>query len=500
MNNKFLIIAFLVIASLYISSCTKLSSDTNHISVAVVPPYVPISDSVPLCGSINGTMLAGKTYNINGDILVNAGDSLVIQPGAKLIFNNQAGLIVLGNLFSLGTQANPIYFTVANQVHTDDPVSNYNYKNDSAFNGLWKGVAAGPTCQYLIFKWTHLEYCGAKAGAGYSCTAAGEVPSNFYTYQSLKTATKTSYPIFFGAAAGYFVFEDSWIYGTPDDAIRVFSGGAGYFAIMRSTFEKCGTTGGDGVNVKAGGVGIIAYNMCIGGATNSLKASNSGSAPGFLTCNIDCYNNTIVNSGWRNTSTGKGGSINYEQGARGQAYNNLIVNCKTGLRLNGNTGLVADTAFMYGNYGYDYYWADNVSVANGFIPFTPGSITKPVSTDVPNMAAFLGPNYVYSPADAVYDGTSLVQLAGTNPMFVNYPLPTTGGFAITDITAIGSYNFNLQQGSPCQGKGYFGFTPNLLSTTPPPFPLVDPKYGLTNLTLPGYDIGAYQLNGSGNQH
>ena len=118
------------------------------------------------------------------------------------------------------------------------------------------------------------------------------------------------------------------------------------------------------------------------------------------------------------------------------------------------------------------------------------------------MAAFLGPNYVYSPADAVYDGTSLVQLAGTNPMFVNYPLPTSGGFAITDITAVGPYDFHLQQGSPCQGKGYFGFTPNLLSTVIPPFPLVDPKYGLTTLSLPGYDIGAYQVTqlNSGNLH
>ena len=499
MKYKLSIYALLICCAFYTSSCTKFSTDNNIISSAVTPPVVPISDSVPLCGSISGTMLAGKTYNINGDITVQAGDSLVIQPGAKLIFNNQSGLIVLGNMFSLGTKAAPIYLTVANQVHTDNPVANYNYKNDSAFVGHWKGIAAGPTCQYLIMKWTHVEYAGANAGAGYTCTAAGEVASNFYTYQSLSKASKTSYPIFFGATAGLFVFEDSWIYGTPDDAIRVFSnGGAAYFAIMRSTFEKCGTTGGDGVNVKAGGVGIIAYNLCIGGATNSLKASNKGTAPGLPTCNIDCYNNTIINSGFRNASSGKGGSINYEQGSRGQAYNNLIVNCKYGLRLNGT--LIPDTSYMYGNYGYNYYWADNVSIANGFIPFTPISVNKPVPTDIPNMTNLLGPNYVYSPQDAPYDGTSLLQAPGTNPTFVNYPLPTTGGYAVTDITAVGNFNFNLQPGSPCQGKGYFGFTPNLLSSAQPPFPIVDPKYGLTTLTLPGLDIGAYQLNGSGNQH
>ncbi len=161
--------------------------------------------------------------------------------------------------------------------------------------------------------------------------------------------------------------------------------------------------------------------------------------------------------------------------------------------------LIPDTAFMYGNYGYNYYWADSLSVANGIIPFGPGSVTKPVSTDVPNMAAFLGASYVYTPLDATYDGTKIVQLAGTNPLFVNYPLPVTGGYYLSDITAIGNFNFNLQPGSPCAGKAYSGFTPILLSSSPP-FPIVDPKYGLTTLTLPGLDIGAYQLNGSGNQH
>jgi len=460
-------------------SCSKFSADNNVISTAVQPPIVPITDTVPLCGSIAGTMLAGKTYHIDCDITVDTGKSLTIQPGARLIFNNQSGLIVKGNLFSLGTKENPIWMTVEGQTHTDAPIKNYKASHDSAFSGLWKGVAADVTCNYLIFKWTHLEYTGAVAGIH---------GSSFYSVAAIKT-TDNAYAIFFPNTNGIFVLEDSWIYGCINDAVRV-GGNGGRFAIMRSTFEKCGKSSNDGLNIKAGGIGVLAYNLCVGGATNSLKAANSGAVAGIPTCNVDTYNNTVINSGYRNTSTGKGGSINYENGARGRVFNNLIINCKYGLRLN---TLTPDTTFMYaGNYGYNYYWADSLSVANEFIPFTPGSITKPSSTDIPNPNSYLPANYNYLP-DAQYDGSSVVQLAGSNPLFINYPLPVKGGYNLADIAAVGNFNFHLQSSSPCRGIGYTSFSPIQVVPT-------DPVFGVTTFSLPGKDIGCFQLDGSGNQH
>ena len=152
-----------------------------------------------------------------------------------------------------------------------------------------------------------------------------------------------------------------------------------------------------------------------------------------------------------------------------------------------------DTAYLYqGNYGYNYYWADSLSVANEFIPYSSGSILKPVATDIPNPFTYLPTNYVYLP-DAAYDGSSVVQLAGTNPLFTNYPLPVTGGYYLGDINAVGNFNFHLQLSSPCIGKGYTGFSPLQLVPT-------DPMHGVTTYSLPGSDIGCYQANGSGNQH
>lgn len=468
-----LAIVLLVVSAL--SSCSKLSDDNNDIYMYVAPPAAPISESTPLCGSIKGRMLAGKTYTVNCDVTVNQGDSLIIEPGVRVNFNNSAGLIVKGNLFSLGTKDQPIYLGVAGLTKTDAPAIGYSAAKDSAFAGKWKGVIGDITCKYLIFKWTRIEYTGALLGAG---------GSSAYATIGL-TASDASYAVYASNGSGYFVFEDSWVYGTTDDAIRVGGGGSN-FAILRSTFEKCGRTGGDVLNVKAGAVGDMAYNFFIGNATNALKAANSGSGPGIENCEVNIYNNTLIHGGYRQTKTGRGGSINFENGARGKCYNNLIVNCKFGLRLNTN---VPDTSFMYkGNYGYNYYWADSLSVANQIFPYTPGSVTKPVATDFPNPFSYLPANYPYSP-NVAYNGQPAVQVG--NPQFFNFPLPVTGGFYLADINAKGDFKFNLKPNSPCIGKGFTNFQP--LMKVP-----VDPVYGVTQYTLPGSDIGCYQISGIGN--
>ncbi len=55
------------------------------------------------------------------------------------------------------------------------------------------------------------------------------------------------------------------------------------------------------------------------------------------------------------------------------------------------------------------------------------------------------------------------------------------------------FDFNIQSGSPVVGKGNSGVTP--LAAVP-----VDEKFGASEITAPGADIGAYQANGKGNKH
>ena len=105
----------MAILTILVGSCKKAQTDKRDLYTYIPAPAKPISDAAPLCGNVTGTMLAGKTYTVNCDIYVQPNDTLTIQPGVKVNFNNGAGIIVKGSFFSLGTKDEPIFLTVANQ-------------------------------------------------------------------------------------------------------------------------------------------------------------------------------------------------------------------------------------------------------------------------------------------------------------------------------------------------------------------------------------------------
>ncbi|MFM9481266.1 hypothetical protein, partial [Streptomyces scabiei] len=82
-NFSFLI--FLFATGLILSSCKK-GTDYKNLWQAELPPVTPISETTCLSGAIKGTMLAGKTYTVCGDIFVNQTDTLFIQPGVTINF------------------------------------------------------------------------------------------------------------------------------------------------------------------------------------------------------------------------------------------------------------------------------------------------------------------------------------------------------------------------------------------------------------------------------
>lgn len=455
MKMKSLSIMFLTVGAMIIVSCSK--KEKAQISKPPLQVGATVSDAAPLTGSIKGTMLTGKTYTISGDVTINEGDTLLIQKGVTVNMTNNADIIVKGTLLSLGTKEQPNYLTVKNVTKTTDP--NANPADDPAYQGMWTGINCDVTCKLLVLKWTHIEYGGGiYSNPPVAGTKAGD----------------NSFVILFQNVDGVFVMEDSWVYGSIDDPIRIKGG---KINIMRNTFEKCGFTGGDVMNAKSGSVGNMAYNLIIGSATTGTKASNKGGTP--VQTNIYMYNNTYVNSGFRRVESGRGGSINYEEGSKGNAYNNLIVDCRFGFRVVNDP--LADTLNL--KYGNTFNYASTLETANEIYPT--GYITKPQSTDIPAPSTFLPSNYTLG---SIYDGTSVV--GKNDPMFVNYPLPQSN---FKKIAAVGSYDFHLTSGSPCVGKGTTAFTP--LVVVP-----VDPDFGSTEITPPGKDIGAFQLDGSGNHH
>jgi hypothetical protein len=461
-------------------SCKKSSSNGTVISV----PLFKVGTSLKpgnISGTIKGTFLADSVYNVTGDLVINKGDTVLAQQGAKIYFTGNYNVWVHGNLITLGTKADPVYFTVSSLTNAKTDVVGQDPTTDKAYAGTWGGIQVDSSAKFVIIKWTHIEFGGGKIAT-----------SQVFGVKNNATAWLIS----FASPNGIFVLEDSWLYGGVDDPIRIQGG---KIHIFRNTSEKGGFTGGEGIaNIKSGTQGNVAYNMIIGPATNGVKPSNNG---GRTQTNIIAYNNTIVNGGYRRflyggagNSLGRGGSINYEEGAEGQIWNNLMVDCKFGLRIVGtgnylgNALIVADTAHL--TYGNNYNYGDSIALVNQFYP-TP-FLTKPVATNIPAPSTFLPTGYTLG---SVYNAPSLVGL--NDPKFVNYTLPIsytgTVDSKLSTISFVKGYDFHLQSGSPAIGKGNTSFTP--LSVVP-----IDPKFGATELTPPGADIGAYQSNGTGNQH
>jgi len=285
---------------------------------------------------------------------------------------------------------------------------------------------------------------------------------------------------------------------------------------MRNTVEKLGYNDGDAFNVKGGTTGDMAYNLIIGTAKGGTKASNKGQAVGAPQTFINMYNNTYVNEGYRSLDPDRGANVDIEQGARGYAFNNIIVNCRTGIRFLENP--VADTTKVTvasgdSGYGNNLYYGDSASVTGQFLPSS--HLGKFNTTDIPLPSSYYSPTanghnglYWFVVAGAAqpsagaattngYDGTSLV--GKNNPKFVNFPLPftpsATNGPALRSITWAGGFDFHLASGSPAIGKGSTTAVTPINATS-----AISNKYLAATVTPPNLDLGAFPTYGTVNQH
>lgn len=431
----------------------------------------------------SGTLLANTTYTVVGNIIVPIHDTLFLQSGVTVCVESGYTIIVKGALISLGTETAPNWFTACGVVPVDQ-VGN-NPATDPAWNGgngEWTGINCDTSSRLVVLKWTHVLYTGA--------TFATTLP--FVG----GTAGSTSNGILFQSAEGCFIMEDSWMYGTTYDAIFM---NAGKFDLMRNTFEKAGYIGGDCLDMRNGAVGDCAYNLFIGCATNGCRASNKGGG-GFAQCNANIYNNTFVDGGYRQASyASRGSDIDYEQGAKGSCYNNLIVNCRNGIRVaNGENSIPwPDTTNLF--IGSNYIYADSVWEVNQFFPVIAGTATKPSAYVIPTAVQLNLPAHFYDPSvnpgndDLAYNDPALATL--NNPLFVNFSLPEpVSGFNLSAIASVNTgvvvtghpYNFHLQVGSPAVGIG----NPNASYMLNACASITNPDWG-PNENPPCIDMGCF---------
>jgi hypothetical protein len=437
----------IVIPTLVLSACHK--EEIVDISTAKISSGQTITSDT-LSGTVKGSLQSGKTYYFKTDILVNAGDTLLMLEGSKLIALGDGKstatspqITCNGTFISLGTATNHNFITVSDALRNTSTIG----------KGIWGGIQCGATSGDLIIKWTHIEFAGGPSGpaADPAVYAAGD----------------PRYSVVFTNTDAHCIFEDSWIYGSTDDGMRVLHGKV---SIMRNTYEACGKAGGEAVNIKNGTVGDVAYNLAIGIATNGFKISNSGAGP--IQTNVNVYNNTMINCGFRQVKSGRGGSINFEKGAQGKIYNNLVINCRFGLRITAD----ADTAHIA--YNNQFYYANDQRVINQFN--ASDGVAKTKDADIRSSTPKSN-----NPLFALYDANQFDYTTAAVPMDIS-------AMPLSIISAM-SYNFGLLPGSPALKKANADvFQP--LKTVPQ-----GGTYGATILA-PGVDMGAYQSDGSGNLH
>ena len=438
------ILSILIFASLAFASCSEDSTSVN-----IEDPddnngddIVTIDDNTTeLVGQMRGTLRSGRTYELVGDLIIPDGEAIVAEAGVTIIAVGDGGdigpeITIHGAFHSLGTADNPNLLTVPANLRT----------HENRFAGLWGGLQGSETTASIVLKHTRMEFFGGEGGPG--TPRAGRIRYGIWT---LSDQTEV-------------VLEDSWFYGSKDDFYRPVGG---KLNIVRNVFEEMGEDGGDIINVKGGTVGNIAFNLVIGGATNAFKPSDDGEST--IQSTIGIYNNTILNSGFRRAGLNRGANINFENGARGFAYNNLIVNNKRGIRV------LDDSDLTNIDIDYNLYYGTHQEMAEEFIPTDSEGSTQQV----------LGENNIYGgPGD-------------NNPLFVDYDIDlytmsdyNAGENQPLEMNIASPWNFRLQAGSPAIGAGTTDFSPISVS-----FTLTGDA--APTILAPNADIGAYTSAGDG---
>ena len=351
-------------------------------------------------GNVSGTWAKGSTVTVTDHITIPVGQSLKIEEGVNVIMadtTKHIEFLVLGNLYCKGTEANPINITVKPSL----------LKQDVDFPRSWGGIVCDTTCTEFLMLYTHVEYTGAV-----TTEESPSVKKGLY-----KAAAGEGLPIinFRNHNNGKLVIEHCTFNNAGEDGIYLEGGN---YIIAYNTLYTVGETGGDMINLKAGSIADICYNLEYSPNTNGLKLSNSGSRN--PQCNPICYNNTLVNCGWRRPTV-KGGGIWLEAGVNAQIYNNLQINPRFAVK-----NSLADAASVY---DYQYYY--------GYDQITVDAFQSGVK------------DVVRGPHDVA--GTKAKE---NDPLLKNYDLSNDELNTIYDT----EWDFHLKAGSPAIGKGTTNFT------------------------------------------
>jgi hypothetical protein len=239
--------------------------------------------------------LSGSPYIVTGNILVDSGFTLTIEPGVTVKFNRGLSLQIDGELLARGTSSNKITFT--SNVADSAGAWGYIYFSDNSVDAVFGNNIYGAYLSGSI-----LEYCVVKYAGGANVSANGALRLNgahpFINYCTISDNNAT----------GIIVYNFTGIQ-------------SGIVKITNSTISHNNSSSNDG------GCGIAIYggngNTVISGniisSNNSVIAWGGGVFSGS-SVTVTISDNIIIN----NTASAGGGGI--RNAANATISNNLIIN------------------------------------------------------------------------------------------------------------------------------------------------------------------------------
>ena len=274
-----------------------------------------------------GALVWTKDTTLEESVEIPVGTSLYIEPGVTVTCKSEVQvpveIVVLGNLYCMGTAEKPVTIT-----------------SDTKKPADWGGIICGYNSEEVVLNHVDIAYAGA---------TPTESSASFQN-KLFKTTIDGGVPAFhFCNVNGKFVMANCFFHDNYNDQ-TYFTGGKG--VIVGNVFADSGNAadGGEAINVKSGCKLDVANNLIYNACTNALKLSNAGNSETVPLTDMTVYNNTIVNCGWRRSKNKKGGSIWVEKSARPVMVNNLIYDSRFGLKQPKQDGADMDNSRMTPNY------------------------------------------------------------------------------------------------------------------------------------------------------
>lgn len=256
-----------------------------------------------------GSLVWTKDTTLAESVEIPVGTSLYIEPGVTVTCKSgvqvPVEIVVLGNLYCMGTAEKPVTFT-----------------SDTKKPADWGGIICGYNSEEVVLNHVEIAYAGATPTES----------SVSFQNKLFKTTIDGGVPAFhFCNVNGKFVMVNCFFHDNYNDQ-TYFTGGKG--VIINNIFADSGNAadGGEAINVKAGCKLDVANNIIYNACTNAFKLSNAGNSEVIPLTEITVYNNTVVDCGWRRAKNKKGGSVWVEKAAKPVFVNNLIYDSRYGLK------------------------------------------------------------------------------------------------------------------------------------------------------------------------